>query len=132
MPRNQHHTLGICPTCGNTIEPGYYKNNMASYCDDVCRKAWHQGVRFEPWVDDLMDGEVDPVITEQEVIAAEAADELHNAIDALPHAWRQVVEARFFSGMTRPDTAAALGISTALVAYREDVAAKRLRAAIHR
>lgn len=131
MPRNPQHTIGICPTCGNTVPPGNYNNVRASYCDGVCQRAWHQGVRFVAW-DDGMDQAIKNVVDhsavpEQSVIEHEMVERLREALGELQPRARFVVTRRFSDGCTRSEIADEINASPSRVAQIERYAIKRLQ-----
>ena len=55
---------------------------------------------------------------EQEIISQEIHDTLHQAVDALPRAERELIKAIYFDGKSEADYAKASGMSQTGVSYR--------------
>ena len=55
---------------------------------------------------------------EHQIISREIRDTLHQAVDALPKAERELIKAIYFEGMTENDFAKASGMSQTGVSYR--------------
>lgn len=128
MPRNPNReNPGHCPTCGNALptEKGW-QNPGPDYCDQVCRKAWHRGIRFEPYTPDIIPDAIEPDPADDVELDA-TADALWHAIAHLAPELRDVVTARHMYGETVGDVGKTLGISNAEVARREQRAIGRLR-----
>jgi RNA polymerase sigma-70 factor (ECF subfamily) len=112
--------------------PRWLMSVTSHYCIDLLRKRNVERRLFEPAEADAPEPAAVSPSPLQELLSAEARDEVRNAITALPERYRLPLTLRYYNEMTYDEIAAALGLTRAHIATLIFRAKKELRHAMGR